>query len=154
MKPHFNDNYRGMRCRVYMVRDGDDEEEISLLNADEVYALVKDELSIADREIMLTVLLTTKNQLIGIETVAIGSLNSTSLVPREIFKGAILANAASIVLCHNHPSGGLTPSPEDIKLTEEMIQAGKLLGIKLMDHLVVSSKGFSTLRDYMTFKPI
>ena len=151
MKPNFNENYKGIKCRVCLVKEGDAEEEISLCNADKIHALVKDELVSADREIMLSVLLTCKNQLIGVETVAIGSLNSTSLVPREIFKGAILANAASIVLCHNHPSGGLIPSNEDIKLTKEMIEAGKLLGIQLMDHLVVSSKGYVTIRDYCNF---
>ena len=151
MKPHFNENYKGIKCRVYMVKEGDAEEEISLCNADNIHELVKEELVSADREIMLSVLLTCKNHLIGVETVAIGSLNSTSLVPREIFKGAILANAASIVLCHNHPSGGLTPSNEDIKLTKEMIEAGKLLGIQVLDHLIVSSKGYVTIRDYHNF---
>ncbi|MBW2217396.1 MAG: JAB domain-containing protein [Deltaproteobacteria bacterium] len=154
MKPNFNENYKGIKCRVCLVKEGDAEEEISLCNADKIHALVKDELVSADREIMLSILLTTKSQLIGVETVAIGSLNSTSLVPREIFKGAILANAASIVLCHNHPSGDLTPSNEDINFTKEMIEAGKLLGIQVLDHLIVSSKGFASLRDHMTFKPI
>ena len=103
------------------------------------------------REIMLSVLLTTKNHLIGVETVAIGSLNSTCLVPREVFKGAILANAASIILCHNHPSGDLTPSKEDIHMTEEMMKAGKLLGIKLLDHIIVSNQGYVTIHDYHNF---
>jgi DNA repair protein RadC len=151
MQPEYNYKYGGIRCRVCLVKEGDADENISLCNADQIHALVKDELVSADREIMLSLLLTIKNHLIGVETVAIGSLNSTSLVPREIFKGAILANAAAIVLCHNHPSGGLTPSKEDIRLTKEMIEAGKLLGIQVLDHLIVSSQGYVTIKDHHNF---
>ena len=151
MKTHSNENYRVMRCRVYLVRDGNTGEEIPLNNADQIHALVRDELETSDREIMLSVLLTTKNHLIGVETVAIGSLNMTCLVPREVFKAAILANAAAIVLCHNHPSGDLTPSKEDIHMTEEMMKAGKLLGIRVLDHIIVSNQGYVTIHDYHNF---
>jgi DNA repair protein RadC len=78
-------------------------------------------------------------------------LNVTCLVPREVFKGAILANAASIILCHNHPSGDLTPSKEDIHMTEEMMKAGKLLGIRVLDHIIVSNQGYVTIHDYHNF---
>ena len=151
MKPHSNEKYRAMRCRVYLVRETNNQEEIPLCSADQIHELVRDELVTSDREIMLSVLLTIKNHLIGVETVAIGSLNVTCLVPREVFKGAILANAASIILCHNHPSGDLTPSKEDIHLTEEMMKAGKLLGIRVLDHIIVSNQGYVTIHDYHNF---
>jgi len=152
MKPKFNDNYKGVRCRVYLVREGDADEVIKLNNSSDVYDLVKDELANSDREMLLSVMLTNKNQLIGVETVSIGSINVTSMSPREVFKSAILANAVSIILCHNHPSGELTPSNEDIQITKLIVDAGKLLGIKVLDHIIVSNKGYYSLNDNLNFQ--
>ena len=151
MKPKFNDNYKGVRCRVYLVREGDADEVIKLNNSSDVYDLVKDELSNSDREMLLSVMLTNKNQLIGVETVSIGSVSATTMFFREVFKSAILANAVSIILCHNHPSGELTPSNEDIQFTKLLVDAGKLLGIKVLDHIIVSNKGYRSLADDFNF---
>ena len=152
MKPKFNDNYKGVRCRVYLVREGENDEVIKLNNPSDIYKLVKDELINSDREMLLSVMLTVKNQLIGVETVSIGSISATSMIPREVFKSAILANAAAIILCHNHPSGELTPSDEDVKFTKLIVDAGELLGIKVLDHLIISNKGFHSLRDGCGFQ--
>ena len=151
MKPKFNDNYKGVRCRVYLVREGENDEVIKLNNPTDVYNLVKDELANSDREMLLSVMLTVKNQLIGVETVSIGSVNATTMLPREVFKSALLANAVGIILCHNHPSGELTPSDEDVKFTKLIVDAGELLGIKVLDHLIISNKGFHSLRDGCEF---
>ena len=151
MKPRFNKNYKGIRCRVYLVRENIDNEVITINNSDSIHKLVKDELVNSDRERLLSVMLTTRNHLIGVETVNIGSLNCINISPREIFKSAILANAASIILCHNHPSGDLVPSDHDIEITEKLIQGGELLGIKVLDHIIVSSNGYKSLRDFHTF---
>jgi DNA repair protein RadC len=147
MKPKFNENYKGVKCRVYLIREGDDDEVIRLNNSKDVYDLVKDELVNSDREILLSVMLTVKNQLIGVETVSIGSTYATTMLPRDVFKSAILANAVGIILCHNHPSGELIPSSEDIHHTKLLMEAGKLIGVKVLDHLIVSNKGFYSLRD-------
>jgi len=147
MKPNFNDNYKGIKCRVYMVREGDADEVIKLSNSSDVYDLVKDELVNSDREMLLSVMVTSKNQLIGVETVSIGSISATSMAPREVFKSAILANAVGIILCHNHPSGELTPSNEDVQVTKLLVDAGELLGIKVLDHLIISNKGYHSLVD-------
>ena len=152
MKPKFNENYKGLKCRVCLIREGDDDEIIRLNNSKDVYDLVKDELVNSDREILLSVMLTVKNQLIGVETVSIGSTYATTMLPRDVFKSAILANAVGIILCHNHPSGELIPSSEDIQHTKMLIDAGKLLGIKVLDHLVVSNKGYLSLRDCCEFQ--
>ena len=152
MKPKFNDNYKGVRCRVYLVREGENDEVIKLNNSSDVYDLVKDELVNSDREMLLSVMLTNKNQLIGVETVSIGSVSATAMFSREVFKSAILANAVSIILCHNHPSGELTPSNEDIQVTQILVDAGKLLGIRVIDHLIVSNKGYRSLTDYCKFQ--
>jgi len=151
MKPEFNKNYKGMRCRVCLVREDTKGELIPILQQTDVYELVKDELTNSDREVFLSVMLTSRNYLIGVETVSIGSVNSAILSPREVFKGALLANAVSIILCHNHPSGDLSPSEEDIKITKRLIEVGELLGVKVLDHLIVSDQGYRTLRDHIKF---
>ena len=152
MKPKFNDNYKGLKCRVYLVREGDTNEVINLNNPSDVYNLVKDDLANSDREILLSVMLNVKNQLIGVETVSIGSIYATTMLPRDVFKSAILANAVGIILCHNHPSGELNPSNEDIHHTKLITDAGKLLGIKVLDHIIVSNKGFYSLTDHCEIK--
>jgi DNA repair protein RadC len=136
---------------VCLVRDGAYGEVIKINNESDAYELVKDELGNSDREMLLSVMLTVKNDLIGVETVSIGSITASTTTPREVFKSAILANAVSIIVCHNHPSGELTPSNEDIALTKQLVDAGELLGIKVLDHLIVSNLGFKSLRDYHQF---
>jgi DNA repair protein RadC len=94
-----------------------------------------------DREHFVTLMMDTQNRIIGIHTVSIGTLNCAVISAREVFKAAILANAASIILAHNHPSGDVTPSPEDIKVTENLKKAGKLLDIEVLDHVIVGEDG-------------
>ena len=146
MKPSFSKKYGGLRCRVCLVREGESQ-PVKIAGPDDIYTLVKDELAKADREMLVSIMLTTSNQLIGVETVSIGTLNSSHTSPREIFKSAILANAFGIILCHNHPSGDLTPSTHDCKLTEMLREAGDLLGIKVIDHIIVSHQGFVSLQE-------
>jgi len=93
----------------------------------------------------LSVLLNGMNRLIGVETVAIGGLHSCMMIPRDLFKSAILANASSIIVCHNHPSGDLTPSIQDLKMTHKVVKAGNILGIKVLDHLIISHEGFRSI---------
>jgi DNA repair protein RadC len=147
----FNQNYRGIRCRVCLVRENGTDELIDLSGSRDVYELVREELVNADREMFLSVMLTTKNQLIGVETVGLGSVNACIITAKDLFKSAILANAVSIILCHNHPSGNLEPSPKDIDLTKRLIDAGELLGIKVLDHLIVSNRGYESMRDHCKF---
>ena len=151
MKPEFNKNYKGIRCRVCLVRENTKGALIPIVRQEDVYNLVKDELVNSDREIFLSVMLTSKNHLIGVETISIGSVNAAILSPGEVFKGALLANAVSILICHNHPSGDLTPSKQDIEITKRLIEVGELIGVKVLDHLVVSDKGYRSLRDYLKF---
>ena len=151
MKPNFNQNYKGIRCRVCLVRENTSEEIIKINNESDAYELVKDELVNSDREILLSVMLTVKNDLIGVETVSIGSITASTTTPRDIFKSAILANAVAIIVCHNHPSGELIPSKNDIEITKQLITAGDILGIKVLDHLIVSNQGYRSLRDNYKF---
>jgi len=95
----------------------------------------------ADREHLVVMLLNSKNRIIGINTVSVGHLSSSIAHPREILKSAILANAAAFVLGHNHPSGEVNPSAEDIEITKRVFAAGDLLGIRLLDHLIIAEDG-------------
>ena len=105
-----------------------------------------------DREHFVTLMLDAKNRVIGLHTVSIGTLSAALVSPREVFKAAILANAASIILAHNHPSGDTTPSPEDIKVTDTLKQAGQILGIDVLDHVIVGENGaFRSLRRDLLF---
>lgn len=88
-----------------------------------------------------------RNQEIKREIISIGTLNASLVHPREVFEPAIKANAASIILAHNHPSGDTDPSDEDKKLTKRLAEAGKLLGIKVLDHVIVSSKSRLSMKE-------
>ena len=88
-------------------------------------------------ERMFVLALNSKNKIDGVIQVAQGGLNVAAVSPREIFSKALLVNANSIILAHNHPSGDPTPSEEDIRLTERMVEAGRLLGIKVLDHVIL-----------------
>jgi DNA repair protein RadC len=151
MKPKFNQKYKGIRCRVCLVRESSSDDLIDVNGAEDVYELVKEELVNADREIFLSVMLTVKNQLIGVETVNIGSLHATVIRASDVFKSALLANAFGIVVCHNHPSGNLDPSKDDIAITKNLVNAGELLGIKVLDHLIISNRGYMSMRDHHKF---
>jgi DNA repair protein RadC len=94
-----------------------------------------------DREHFVIVLLDQKNQVIGINTVSMGSLRAGVVHPREVFKPAILANAATLICGHNHPSGDTVPSQEDRLITTRLVSAGKLLGINVVDHIIIGSAG-------------
>lgn len=100
-----------------------------------------------DREALWIMVLDTKNQPTALHEVSCGTLNASLVHPRETFKLAILANAASIIACHNHPSGDPTPSSEDVQLTERLRDSGTLLGIELLDHLVLGEGNFISLKE-------
>ncbi len=85
--------------------------------------------------------LNTKNQIIGMEMISKGTLNASLVHPREVFKGALLANANALILAHNHPSGDVEPSEADKKVTAMLVEAGKLLDVKILDHVIIGSKG-------------
>lgn len=101
----------------------------------------------SDREMLIVVSLDVKNQPTSINVASIGSLNSSIVHPREIFKSAILSNSASIIVAHNHPSGIPEPSSEDINITKRLNEAGKILGINLIDHIIIGYKSYVSLKE-------
>ena len=99
----------------------------------------------ARKEMLQVLYLNARNQLIHTEVISIGSLDTITAYPRDIFEPAIKHMARFLILIHNHPSGDFTPSTEDLSFTTNIIQASKLLGIEILDHLVVSKKGYSSI---------
>lgn len=106
-----------------------------------------DDMSHLQREELRIVVLNTKNEVLAIPTVTVGTLNSNLSHPRETFRQAIQKNAASIIIVHNHPSGDPQPSPEDIGLTTRYVEAGKILGIEVLDHVIIGAGSFISLRE-------
>jgi len=98
-------------------------------------------------EIFVILTLDIKSNITGIFEVSRGSLNKSVVSPREVFKRAILNNAAGIVAAHNHPAGSLKASDDDIRITQKLKDAGELLGIKLIDHLIITENSYSSLRE-------
>lgn len=113
----------------------------------DAYEMIKEQLEGLDREQFIIACLNTKNEPTNISVVAVGTLNKAIVHPREVFKTAILSNAASIIAFHNHPSGETTPSQQDIQLTNRLYEAGELLGIKLLDHLIIGDGTFTSLKE-------
>lgn len=98
------------------------------------------------KEYFVALYLNARNQLIHRETVSIGTLNASLVHPREVFQPAIVHSAAGIILIHNHPSGDTKPSEDDLGLTKKLIQAGEILGIEILDHIVLSETGFLSFK--------
>jgi DNA repair protein RadC len=128
--------------RVELVRERRHQVSNRIIEQPEVAAeIVRRFLDGADREMFVVLGLTAKNRLIGICAVSVGSLNSTIVHPREVFKPAILMNACHIMVAHNHPSGDPTPSPEDKLVTRRLVDAGLIVGIEVVDHLIIGDCG-------------
>ena len=113
----------------------------------DAYDIFKTFLEGSDREEFLVCSLDTKNQPTNINICSIGTLNSSIVHPREVFKSAILSNAASIIVGHNHPSGNPDPSNEDISITNRLKECGILLGIHLIDHIIIGNNSFLSLKE-------
>ena len=108
-----------------------------LRNSADSERLIRTYLRGVDREHFVVLLVNRKNEVIGINTVSVGSLSASIVSPREVFKPAILANAAALICAHNHPSGDPKPSAEDRAITERLYDAGKLLDIQVLDHIII-----------------
>src|SRR5208282_4881854 len=113
----------------------------------DVCSFVMEEMCYLDREHFRVIILNTKNQVLALETVSVGGLNSSLVHPREVFKPAVLKSAAAVILIHNHPSGDATPSGEDLEITRRLAEAGKLIGIEVLDHIIIGDHVFTSLKE-------
>lgn len=113
----------------------------------DVSNLLMDDMKFLKKEHFKIIMLDTKNKVISIENISIGTLNSSLVHPREVFTSAIRRSSASIILVHNHPSGDPTPSNEDIELTKRLTECGNLLGIKVLDHVILGYNKYTSLQE-------
>jgi DNA repair protein RadC len=105
-----------------------------------------------DREGFYAIHLNVRNRVIGVEEVSKGSMTGVEVHPREVFKAAILNNAAAMIIAHNHPSSDPTPSVQDIELTRRLVESGKMLGISVLDHVIVTDRGCRSLENEVSFR--
>ncbi len=115
-------------------------------NAEDAVKLVQGELAGKKKEHFLALHLDIRSRLISVSKVSIGSLSSSIVHPREAFKEAIAASAATVIFVHNHPSGDVQPSDDDIEITRRLVKAGELLNIEVLDHIIVGDKGFLSMK--------
>ncbi len=126
-------------------RSGDDLPTISCPG--DVYSLLGPEMAPLAQEQLRVLLMNIKNEVVGQRVVYQGNVNSSMVRAAEVLRPAVMEAVPSIIVCHNHPSNDPTPSPEDRAITRELAQAGKLLGIELLDHVVIGGKRFVSLKD-------
>ena len=113
----------------------------------DVHTLLAPEMGALAQEQLRVLLLNTRNQVMGQRVVYIGNVNSSVVRPAEVLRAAVIDSAPSIIIAHNHPSSDPTPSPEDVSITRELVQAGKLLGIDLLDHVVIGGDRWVSLKE-------
>ena len=137
------------RYDIRLIRDGrlSLEETPIIRRPEDTLPILEAELSELAFERFIALALSTKNHVVAVLPVSSGSLNASIVHPRELFQRAILSNAASIIVCHNHPSGDPTPSPEDIALTRKLVEAGLLLDIPVLDHIVLGYAKFVSFKE-------
>lgn len=124
---------------------------LSVRSPQDIAKIFLDEMKSYEKEYFKAAYLNTKNSVLKVETVSIGSLNASIVHPREILKPAISASAASIVLVHNHPTGDPTPSKEDIEFTKRFAKCGELIGIELLDHVIIGNGTYRSLKEMGLF---
>ncbi len=120
--------------------------ETVIKGPEDAYEATK-EIRVLKKEHFLALYLNARNQLIKKETISIGSLNANIVHPREVFYPAVGESAASVILVHNHPSGDTEPSRDDINLTRRLVEAGRIMGIEVLDHIIVGDKRYSSLKE-------
>ena len=122
--------------------------EKEIVCSSDAVALLSKELGEHDREVFCVLHLSPRGLPLSASITSMGELTSTLVHPREVFKSAVLSSAAGIMLLHNHPSGSLTPSEEDIKTTERIAVCGRVLGIPVVDHIICAEHGYISMRSY------
>lgn len=122
-------------------------DRVSIRSPKDVAHYIMEEMRYLKQEHFIALLLNTKNQIIGKETITVGTLNSSLVHPREVFKPAIKKSSSAMIVVHNHPSGDPTPSKEDIDVTHRLVNAGELIGIDVLDHIVIGDNAYISLKE-------
>ena len=139
--------YKGYHVRTNLVIEGQSEyKPLQFSNPAEVYNSFK-KLRESDKERFYSILLDTKNKVIGVDMVSQGSVDSSPVHPREVYKSALLSSASSVIFVHSHPSGDPEPSVSDREITKQLKKAGELLGIEVLDHVIIGQGEYYSFAD-------
>ena len=122
-------------------------ERTQVCSPDAVAAVLQSYFESRDREEFVVCLLDTANTLVGLHVASVGGLAASIVEPRQVFKAAVLANAAALIVAHNHPSGNPEPSRDDVRVTKQLVEAGKVMGIPIHDHLILTDHGYTSLAE-------
>jgi len=139
--------YSGYKVRVQLIEEDRPQNRHVIHGSKTAYYLVRNDVKLFDREKFLVIYLDRKNHVLGINETFQGSLSGSAIYSREIFKGAILSQSAAVIFIHNHPSGDPEPSLADRKLTLDLIKAGDLLNVKVLDHIIIGSRKYYSFAD-------
>jgi DNA repair protein RadC len=123
------------------------EERPQVKSPTDVANLLMMEMGFLEQEHLRIVLLDTKNHVLGMPTIYVGSLNTSVMRVGELFREAVRSNCAAVIVVHNHPSGDPTPSPEDVNITRQIVEAGKLLDVEVLDHLIIGQQRYVSLKE-------
>lgn len=137
-----NEKFAKYLERVSVMLVGESLTEYQIKDSDDIKRMLQDYMKNFDREHFVALFLNGKQQVQSIHEVSVGTINRTMVHPREVFKAAILANAVSIAVAHNHPSGEVLPSDLDLLVTERLCEAGKIIGIDVIDHLIIGGNQY------------
>lgn len=121
--------------------------KLQIKTASDVYQYFVDELQNKTKEYFYALFLDTKNRILKEELVSIGTLNESLIHPRELFNSAVQASCNSVIIVHNHPSGDCVPSENDKEVTKVLVEAGEIMGIKVLDHVIIGKEGFMSLKE-------
>ena len=142
--------FKGLRVKVTLVRDTDYSaaRHFKIGSAHDIFQLMQPTLEADPQENMYAVLVDARHQVVGIYHVARGTGTSVEVSPADVFRAALVAAAAAVILVHNHPSSDVEPSQHDIRLTERVVAAGRLLGVKVLDHIVIGGDQYQSLLEH------
>lgn len=113
----------------------------------DIFDYFRDQMSLLTKEVFRVVVLDTKNRIVKDQIISEGTLNASIVHPRDVFRVAIIHSAASIILLHNHPSGDPTPSQEDIDITRRLVEIGKIMDMKVLDHIIIGGGKFTSMKE-------
>ena len=130
------------------------QERIAIENSSQMAELFMEQMRGLNKEIFRVVHLNTKHEIIAMEQVSVGNLNSSIATPREVFHNAVRRSASAVILAHNHPSGNPEPSDADILLTARLMEAGAVLGIRVLDHIIIGDGIYTSMKDKGLMEPL
>ena len=119
----------------------------SITSPEELFKIISSKINNYSKEHFYVISLDIRNNYIGIDEISVGTLTASLVHPRETFESAIKRHAAQIIIAHNHPSGETDPSEDDLKITKRLVEAGKIMGIEVLDHIIITNKGYLSFKE-------